>query len=80
LYFQLPDEIAETISALYGKPPTDGLLTHLRRELMHEVWGTLLDDEFVHAWHNGVVIKCADGITRRVFPRIMTYSADYPEK
>lgn len=47
---------------------------------MHEVWASLIDEEFVHAWRNGVVIKCADGITRRVFPRIITYSADYPEK
>lgn len=56
------------------------MLAHLRRELMHEVWGKLLDDEFVHAWEHGKVIKCADGITRRVYPRIATYSADYPEK
>jgi hypothetical protein len=47
---------------------------------MQELWKALLDDEFVDAWYNGVVIKCADGITRRVFIRIITYSADYPEK
>ncbi|KAF9232549.1 hypothetical protein BU15DRAFT_90630 [Melanogaster broomeanus] len=29
---------------------------------------------------NGVVITCYDGVKRRVFPRIFTYSADYPEK
>ncbi|TBU36276.1 hypothetical protein BD309DRAFT_1073507, partial [Dichomitus squalens] len=27
-----------------------------------------------------VLIVCGDGVTRRVFPRIFTYSADYPEK
>jgi hypothetical protein len=27
-----------------------------------------------------MVVKCADGIERRVYPRIFTYSADYPEK
>lgn len=52
----------------------------MRRELIHEVWNTLLDDEFLQAWRYGVVIRCADGITRRVFPRIFSYSADYPEK
>ena len=26
------------------------------------------------------MISCADGVIRRVFPRIFTYSADYPEK
>jgi len=40
----------------------------------------LLDDEFMHAYEFGIVIEFADGILRRVFPRLFTYSADYPEK
>ncbi|KAG8700404.1 hypothetical protein FRC08_004728 [Ceratobasidium sp. 394] len=76
----LPDKVKEQITAMHGKPPTDTLLTHLRRELMHAVWAALLDDEFIEAWRTGVVINCADGVRRRVFPRILTYSADYPEK
>ena len=47
---------------------------------MHEVWKVLLDDEFLEAYMYGIVIKCVDGIERRVYPRIFTYSADYPEK
>ncbi len=47
---------------------------------MHEAWKLLLDAEFVHAYIHGIVIKCADGVYRRVYPRIFTYSADYPEK
>jgi hypothetical protein len=62
------------------RPPSSGLLTHLRRELMHAVLHELFDAEFLHAWRHGMVIKCADGITRRIFPRIFTYSADYPER
>ena len=31
-------------------------------------------------YEHGVIVTCADGIVRRVFPRIFTYSADYPEK
>lgn len=78
---QLPDEVQEQITRLHGgKPPTEALITHFRRELMHAVWCALLDDEFVDAWKHGVVIVCADGVKRRVFPRILTYSADYPEK
>ncbi|KAG8724423.1 hypothetical protein FRC09_018881, partial [Ceratobasidium sp. 395] len=76
----LPDAIREEITKLHGKVPTDALITHLRRELMQEVWKALMDDEFIDAYFNGVEIKCANGITRRVFPRILTYSADYPEK
>ncbi|RDB22554.1 hypothetical protein Hypma_009968 [Hypsizygus marmoreus] len=32
------------------------------------------------AYHHGLVVTCLDGITRRFYPRIFTYSADYPEK
>lgn len=56
------------------------MLTHLRRELIHAVWQTLLDQEFIDAYENGILIEFIDGVTRRVFPRIFTYSADYPEK
>ena len=56
------------------------LKTHCRRELMHEVWRLLLEDNFLHAYEHGIVLTCADGVQRRVYPRIFTYSADYPEK
>ncbi|KIM62637.1 hypothetical protein SCLCIDRAFT_87742, partial [Scleroderma citrinum Foug A] len=49
-------------------------------ELIHGVWKILLDDEFLDAYHNGIVVKCYDGKFCRVFPHIFTYSADYPEK
>ncbi|KAJ2935345.1 hypothetical protein H1R20_g1749, partial [Candolleomyces eurysporus] len=63
-----------------SKQQQKDILTHCRRELMHAVWRMLLDDEFLHAYTYGIVIKCVDGIERRVYPRIFTYSADYPEK
>lgn len=47
---------------------------------MHAVWHLILDGKFMEAYHHGIVIKCHDGIYRRFFPRIFTYSADYPEK
>jgi len=47
---------------------------------MHAVWKVLLDDDFLHAYNYGIVINCHDGVERRVYPRIFTYSADYPEK
>lgn len=55
-------------------------MTHCARELMHEQWKILLDDEFLEAWKHGLVILCPDGLLRRFYPRIFTYSADYPEK
>ena len=42
--------------------------------------GVLLDDDFIEAYEWGIIIECIDGITRLCFPRIITYSADYPEK
>ena len=47
---------------------------------MHGAWAIILDDDFIHACTYGIVIMCIDGIERRVYPRIFTYSADYPEK
>ncbi|KAG9123570.1 hypothetical protein FRC07_014709, partial [Ceratobasidium sp. 392] len=77
----LPANIQDQLRKLEpGRPIPKTLLTHLRRELFHEVLKHILDDSFLRAWRHGVVIKCADGVTRRVFPRIFSYSADYPEK
>jgi hypothetical protein len=47
---------------------------------MHKIWDLLLDDEFMDAYENGVVIMCSDGVERLIFPRFFVYSADYPEK
>lgn len=70
--------IAEATGASKAPKP---LLAHCRRELFHEAWKILLkDEEFIRAYRYGFVVTCADGITRRIFPRIFSYSADYPEK
>lgn len=39
-----------------------------------------MDDDFLDAYRHGVVITCADGLQRRFYLRLFTYSADYPEK
>ncbi|KAJ7679628.1 hypothetical protein B0H17DRAFT_944104, partial [Mycena rosella] len=80
-YFpKLPDVFHDWFRALTGKAPPAEVLTHCRRELVHAIWRLLLDDEFLDAYEHGIVIKCADGISRRFYPRIFSYSADYPEK
>jgi len=78
----LPDSFQDFAAQFHKKWGTQkkDILTHCRRELMHAVWKLLLDDEFIHAYKYGMVIRCADGIERRIYPRIFTYSADYPEK
>lgn len=55
-------------------------MAHCHRELTHEQWRLLLDNEFLHAYEHGIVMQCGDGVMRRFHPRIFTYSADYPEK
>ena len=78
----LPDsfqDFAASFCSKWGTQKKD-LMTHCRRELMHGVWKFLLDADFIHAYKYGMVVKCADSIEHRVYPRFFTYSADYPEK
>ena len=77
---QLPDAFHDYYTNLTGEGPSEALLTHLRRELVHAIWKLLLNDEFMHAYEHGIVIMCPDGIERHFYPRIFTYSADYPKK
>lgn len=63
-----------------GKNASAPLLAHLRRKLLHAIWGILLDEELIAAYEHGTVVECGDGVTRRVYIRLFTYSADYPEK
>ncbi|KAG2049220.1 hypothetical protein BDR06DRAFT_984493 [Suillus hirtellus] len=78
----LPNRIKDVLSALpqISKSGMAALHTHCRRELFHTCWDTLLDTDFLHTYCHGIMLKCADGVFRRIFPRIFTYSADYPEK
>lgn len=79
---QLPDSFQDFAAAFNTKwqSQKDKILTHCHWDLMHSVWDIILDDEFLHAYEYGIVVKCADGIERRIYPRIFMYSADYPEK
>lgn len=82
ILFKLPDSIKDIFSSLprITKSGIAALNAHCRRELFQSCWNILLDAEFLHAYRHGIVLQCPDGIFRRVFPRIFTYSADYPEK
>ncbi|KAJ7116992.1 hypothetical protein C8R44DRAFT_925813, partial [Mycena epipterygia] len=69
----LPDTIQDFIRKAAGKGASDQLLAHCRRELFHESWKLMLDDEFIEAYRHGIVLDCVDGIRRRVYPRIFTF-------
>jgi hypothetical protein len=78
---QLPDSFKDfTGTYTQGKGVGRECATHCHRELFQAQWRILLDPEFLHAYEHGIVILCCDGVTRRFYPRIFTYSADYPEK
>ncbi|KAJ3542953.1 hypothetical protein NMY22_g3318 [Coprinellus aureogranulatus] len=81
-YFQsVPDAFHDWYLSLSGKKVVgDPVLTHVRRELFHAQWRILLDSEFTHAYEHGLVVDCPDNVRRRFYPRILTYSADYPER
>lgn len=81
-FIQLQKSINDFLATVTGaKRNSSALLAHCRRELFQGGWYQILEDEeFLKAYVCGIVIKCSDGITRRIFPRIFCYSADYPEK
>jgi len=81
---QLPDSLQDQLSSFHCKwdirTQRRDVLTHCRQELMHAVWKFLLDEEFLCAYTYGIVVRSLDGIEQRVYPCILTYSADYPKK
>ncbi|KAG2058141.1 hypothetical protein BDR06DRAFT_876533, partial [Suillus hirtellus] len=78
----IPDSIKDILSKLPGISKTGiaSLQAHCRRELFHGCWEILLNEEFLRAYRHSIILTCLDGVLRRIFPRIFTYSADYPEK
>ena len=79
-FTKLPDDFKDfATQSSGGKALSDSFFTHCHRETFHEQWKALLDEEFLHAYMHGIVISC-DGIAQCFYPRIFTYSADYPEK
>jgi hypothetical protein len=66
--------------AFEGTNASPATIRQLKRELFHAIWQLLLDKGFLKAYQLGILLLCADGILRRLFPRFFIYSADYPEK
>ncbi|KAF8838875.1 hypothetical protein BDN67DRAFT_880706, partial [Paxillus ammoniavirescens] len=80
-YFQtLPDEFKDFATEHMGNTPSNPFFAHCHRELFHAQWQELLDDDFVQAYAHGITLRGCDGVDRHLYPRIFTYSADYPEK
>lgn len=79
--FLSPDDIQDVYRMTFGTTASDEVLSFLRRELWQDIWTKLLlTDGLKEAYENGILVKCADGIMRRLYIRFFTYSADYKEK
>ncbi|OJT02243.1 hypothetical protein TRAPUB_13472 [Trametes pubescens] len=76
----LPDALQDFYRAHYKQAPSAETLCWCKCELMQQIWLQLLDTDFMEVYEHGIVLECGDGILRRLFPRLLTYSADYPEK
>jgi hypothetical protein len=59
---------------------TAEVLRFLKVDLMQKIWLLMLDNTFMDAYVHGMLITCGNGVKRRIFPQIFTYTADYPEK
>ncbi|KAH9922415.1 uncharacterized protein B0H18DRAFT_935413 [Fomitopsis serialis] len=70
----------EAYLKIYNVAASSDILRFCKQELIHAIWRLILDPEFMHAYEHGCLVKCGDGIWRRLFPRFFIYAADYPEK
>ncbi|KDQ06064.1 hypothetical protein BOTBODRAFT_181936 [Botryobasidium botryosum FD-172 SS1] len=78
--YRLPNDVQDVLKARLSRKACDEAVTRCKRELMHASWKLIIDDLFVENWRHGIVAEFPDGVRRRLYPRIFTYTADYPEK
>ncbi|KIJ48727.1 hypothetical protein M422DRAFT_247583 [Sphaerobolus stellatus SS14] len=76
----LPQDLRGFIYEISSQASSPQMFMHCRREMVQAVWKLLLDKDFKEAYRHGIIVQCADGIFRRIYIRLMTYAADYPEK
>ncbi|KAJ3510729.1 hypothetical protein NMY22_g15881 [Coprinellus aureogranulatus] len=80
-FMKVPDRLSDFLTQKNGgRRPTKALFKYCTRALFHKQWSILLSAELIDAMKNGIIHSCPDGKKRCFFPRILTYSCDYPEK
>ncbi|KAF9458454.1 hypothetical protein BDZ94DRAFT_1313287 [Collybia nuda] len=78
---QLPDNFKDFVMKHSGATGLgSAFMVHCQRELIHAQWKIIMDDDFMDAYIHGIVHVCPDGLSRRFYLWLFTYSADYPEK
>ena len=58
----------------------DDVLTFVCRSTYQAVFVHMLSGHFETLYYQGFVLKCGNGVVRRIYPRVFAYSADYLEK
>ncbi|OSC98561.1 hypothetical protein PYCCODRAFT_1454293 [Trametes coccinea BRFM310] len=53
----LPDIVQRAYEQAYGVPPTAAVLRFCKKELVQQIWLLLLDDDFLHAYAHGFILK-----------------------
>ncbi|KAF7793821.1 hypothetical protein EIP86_004942 [Pleurotus ostreatoroseus] len=76
----LPENFKAEYKRVHGVYPSDRIMRLCKNDLLQAVWLHLMDEKFMEAYEHGMLVKCGDGILRRLFPRFFIYSADYPER
>ncbi|KAG2068096.1 hypothetical protein BDR04DRAFT_1129370 [Suillus decipiens] len=56
----LPDDFQEQYMGLFGEPSMDETYTYCKRDLIHTIWRLLLNNKFMDAYEQGIIIKCLD--------------------
>ncbi|KAF8121258.1 hypothetical protein EV363DRAFT_1568850 [Boletus edulis] len=54
---KLPDNFQDIYRRFYGIASTQDIYTHCKRELFQAVWDLLLDERFMDAFRNGIVVR-----------------------
>ena len=69
-YYQLPDNFQDWYKGAFGAATSLNTLRYCKTALMQAVWLFLLDHGYMVAYEHGMVIRCGDGIVRRVPPNL----------
>ena len=77
---QLLDNIQDSYEEHHQMTTTAATLMHCKLELIHAILSLILNEKFIYAYQDGFDLECSNGHRCRLFPRIIIYLADYPEK
>jgi hypothetical protein len=79
-FFKIPDLARDIYTQEYGQAPTAAVVRFMKRDLYHAVLLLLFDQDFQHAYVNGIEVLCGDKASRDLIPRFFSSSNDLMDK